>query len=92
MGKLWDRLIAAFRGSIKAPEVPPRRSPWVLVAHVSPGPDLQCHFCGRKGATAEESADPKGAGQFGLVQARHNPRLEHVVCAECLQWNRITSG
>jgi hypothetical protein len=87
MGKLWDRLIAAFRGSITAPEVSPRRSPWVLVAHVSPGPDLQCHFCGRK----EAEPAPHEKGQFGLVQARYNPRLEHVVCAECLNWNRITA-
>ncbi len=88
MGKLWDRLITAFRGSVKAPEVLPRRSPWVLVAHVSPGSDLQCHFCGRKGG--ETGHHEKG--QFGLVQARHNPRLEHVVCTECLQWNRITAA
>jgi hypothetical protein len=88
MGKLWDRLIAAFKGSIKAPEGPPRRSPWVLVAHVSPGPDLQCHFCGRN----EAETGRQGEAQFGLVQARHNPRLEHVVCGDCLNWNRITAS
>lgn len=86
MTGFWDRFLSGVRRALKAPAVPPRRSPWVLVAHVSPDPGLQCNFCGREGARGE-----KGNGQFGLVQARHNPRLEHVVCADCLKWNRITT-
>ncbi len=92
MGKIWDRLVAGFRRSVKAPDAPPRRSPWVLVAHVPPDPGLQCHFCGRGGAMASGAPVHQEEGQFGLVQARHNPRLQHVVCGDCLTWNRITSG
>ncbi|MGH7273854.1 MAG: hypothetical protein ACREIQ_05350 [Nitrospiria bacterium] len=87
MARFWDRLLSGFRRVVKAPEVPPRRNPWVLVAHVSPDPGLQCHFCGREGARGEEGKD-----RFGLVQGRHNPRLQHVVCEDCLKWNRITSA
>lgn len=82
MAKFWDRLFAAFRRSVKAPETPPRRSPWVLVAHVPADPGLTCTFCGR---------DRSGEDGFVLVQARHNPRLQHVVCNECVKWNRISS-
>jgi hypothetical protein len=87
MKKFWDRFLSGFRRSMKAPEGPLRRSPWVLVAHVSPDPALQCHFCGREGERGEG-----GETQFGMVQARHNPRLEHVVCGDCLKWNRITAA
>jgi hypothetical protein len=31
-------------------------------------------------------------GDFVLVHARHNPRLQHIVCGECVKWNRITSA
>ena len=81
MGKLWDRLMAGLKRSTVAPVSPPRRSPWVMVAHVRPDPGLACTFCGR---------DQQGEGEFVLVQARHNPRLQHVVCGECVKWNRIT--
>ncbi len=81
MGSFWNRLIAGFRKAIRAPEAPPRRSPWVMVAHVPPDPSLACTFCGR---------DQQGQGEFVLVQARHNPRLQHVVCGECVKWNRIS--
>lgn len=91
MGRFLDRLFAAFRRSIKVPEPPPRRSPWILVAHVSPEPGLQCHFCGREGVPAAGASVHQEGGQFGLVQARHNPRLQHVVCGDCLKWNRISS-
>jgi len=87
MKKFWDRFLSGFRRSVKAPEGPPRRSPWVLVAHVPADPALQCHFCGREGGQGEE-----GETRFGMVQARHNPRLEHVVCGDCLKWNRITAA
>ncbi len=86
MAGFWDRFLSGLRHVLKAPAVPPRRSPWVLVAHVSPGPGLQCHFCGREGAQGEGEE-----GRSGLVQARHNPRLQHVVCGDCLRWNRITT-
>lgn len=91
MGRFWDRLFAAFRRSVKAPETPPRRSPWVVVAHVSPDPGLQCHFCGREEMKAPGAPVHREEGRFSLVQARHNPRLQHVVCGDCLKWNRISS-
>lgn len=90
MGKFWDRFFSGLRRSAKAEDLPPRRSPWVLVAYASPDPGLQCHFCGRAEASGEPPPDQQGGGQFGLVQARHNPRLQHVVCADCLRWNRIS--
>lgn len=80
MGKWWDRLIAVLKGSATASESPPRRSPWVIVEHLPADPALACTFCGR---------DRPEEGGFVLVRARHNPRLQHIVCAECVQWNRI---
>lgn len=81
MGKLWNRLIEVLKGSSTASELPPRRSPWVMVAHVPADPGVACTFCGR---------DQQEQGEFVLVQARHNPRLQHIVCGECVKWNRIT--
>ena len=89
MGRFWDRLIAGFRKAIKAPEAPPRRSPWVLMGHLPDDPGLSCHFCGKeKGGPA----DGRGDDDFALVQARYNPRLQHIVCGDCLKWNRISSA
>ncbi|MFQ5804519.1 MAG: hypothetical protein ACE5JQ_16645, partial [Candidatus Methylomirabilales bacterium] len=85
MGKLWERLIAGFKRPMKGLESPPRRSPWVMVGHLPTDPGLTCTFCGR------ERADVTGASEreddFVLVQARHNPRLQHIVCSECVKWN-----
>ena len=90
MGRLFDRLFAGFRRSIRAKGSPPRRSPWVVIGHLPPDPGLQCHFCGREAARTAEPTDREAEGQFALVQARHNPRLQHIVCSECVKWNRIT--
>jgi hypothetical protein len=87
LGKLWNRLIAGFKGSTKVPELPPRRSPWVIVGHLPADPGLTCTFCGRQQADLEGAS--KGKGDYVLVQARHNPRLQHIVCGECVKWNRI---
>ncbi|MFQ5657976.1 MAG: hypothetical protein ACE5G5_10575 [Candidatus Methylomirabilales bacterium] len=92
MGRFWDRLTAGFRKAIRAPEMPPRRSPWVLVGTLPPDPTLGCHFCGREKRESPQSSDRQGESDFALVQARHNPRLKHIVCSECVQWNRITSA
>ncbi len=90
MGKLWERLIAGLKRPMKGPESPPRRSPWVMVGHVPTDQRISCTFCGR------EQVDLAGAaadqGDFVLVHARHNPRLQHIVCGECVKWNRITSA
>lgn len=88
MGKLWDRLIAGFKRSSVAPVSPPRRSPWVMVGHLPTDPGLTCTFCGRQ--QADEAGALEREGNFVLVQARHNPRLQHIVCGECVKWNRIT--
>lgn len=81
MGTWWERLCAMFKKSGAPSEAPPRLSPWVIVADVPPDPNLGCTFCGR---------DQPDEGGFVLVQARHNPRLQHIVCGECVKWNRIT--
>jgi hypothetical protein len=92
MGRLFDRLFGGFRRAVKAEASPPRRSPWVLMAHLPSDPGLQCHFCGRAEGQELGSPDRQGEGEFALVQARHNPRLQHIVCGPCLQWNSITSA
>ena len=90
MRTLWDRLVASLRRSVKAPEPPPRRSPWVIVGHLPADPGLTCTFCGREEANVGGPSDRKAQGDFVLVQARHNPRLQQIVCGECVKWNRIT--
>jgi hypothetical protein len=91
MGRLWDRLVAGFRRSIKSDVASPRRSPWILVDYLPPDSGLQCQFCGRGEGDTSGLGGRQGEGQFALVQARHNPRLRHIVCGHCLKWNRISS-
>ena len=92
MRAFWDGLVALFRRSVGREPVPPRLSPWVLVGRLASEAGLQCQFCGRVGWEAGGSPDRQGDVQFALVQARHNPRLQHIVCGQCLEWNRIGSS
>lgn len=89
MGSFWRRVTGLFRGRRGSAPSPPRRSPWVLVEYVAADVRIQCGFCGRE---AEASPHRATAESFALVRARYNPRLQHIVCGSCLEWNRITSA
>jgi hypothetical protein len=90
MKSLWKRFVSVFRRPGASMEEAPRRSAWVQVGTLPPDPGLQCHFCGRVKGDEVDTRDRGEEGPFALVQARYNPRLQHIVCGSCLQWNRIS--